>query len=79
MRDVPDRVAAGPLTHGSAWVHPGGGLALIDAGPESRPTPAASFLVTFGTADDTDAVLRSTRPHAFEHIMQMTKLVIDGF
>lgn len=35
---------------------PGCDLVLINAGPEFRPTPASSFTVTFGAADDTDAV-----------------------
>lgn len=35
---------------------PGCDLVLINAGPELRPTPASSFTVTFGAADDTDAV-----------------------
>ena len=35
---------------------PGCDLVLINAGAEFRPTPASSFTVTFGAADDTDAV-----------------------
>lgn len=35
---------------------PGCDLVLINAGPEFRPTPASSFTVTFGAADDADAV-----------------------
>lgn len=35
---------------------PGCDLVLINAGPEFRPTPASSFTVTFGAADDARAV-----------------------
>ncbi|MGP7961415.1 VOC family protein [Sanguibacter sp. A247] len=48
-----------PLAGKELTIHlegPGCDLVLINAGPEFRPTPASSFTVTFGAADDTDAV-----------------------